>query len=284
MYKIVYVILHYITTEDTIKCVDSIFEKEGESNFEIVIVDNNSPNNSGEILKEKYKTNEKIHLIVNNENLGFSKGNNVGFKYAKEKLNADFIVLLNNDVYIIQSEFGEKIINEYKKSYFAVLGPKIYLRGNTICNYPDKLDSLKQLKRQLKDKKNLFYFNKLYLRQVYSLFLKIKKIFTKKTMYDTSVRKDDVLLHGCCLIFSKTYIDKFDGLDDRTFLYFEEQLLYLRLKKNNLKSIYNPNLVVFHNEGTSTNKKVKNKRDRFDFVLKHEIDSLKILINEMEQL
>lgn len=284
MYKIVYVILHYITTDDTVKCVESIFEKEKKSNFEIVIVDNNSPNNSGQILKEKYKTNKKIHLIINNENLGFSRGNNVGFKYAKEKLNADFIVLLNNDVYMLQPEFGEKIIDEYKKSHFAVLGPKIYLRGNAVCSYPDKLDLLKQLKRQLRDKKNLFYFNVVHLRQIYSLLLKIKKIFTKKVVYDTSKRKEDVVLHGCCLIFSNLYIEKFDGLDDRTFLYFEEQLLYLRLKKNNLKSIYNPNLVVFHNEGMSTNKKVKNKRERFNFVLKHEINSLKILINEIEQI
>ena len=84
------------------------------------------------------------------------------------------------------------------------------------------------------------------------------------------------MLNGCCLIFSKEYIDKFSGIDDRTFLYYEEQLLYIRLKRNNLISVFNPKLEVLHNEGVSTNKKTKNKKNR------HEIDSLNVLIEELE--
>ena len=50
MDKIVYVILHYYTIEDTRKCVESIIEKEKDNNYEIVVVDNNSPNGTGEEL------------------------------------------------------------------------------------------------------------------------------------------------------------------------------------------------------------------------------------------
>ena len=91
------------------------------------------------------------------------------------------------------------------------------------------------------------------------------------------------MLNGCCLIFSREYINLFNGLDSRTFLYYEEQLLLLRVRNNNLKTVYNPKLEIYHNEGVSTNKSIKNKRKRFDFKLKNELDSLNILINEIEK-
>lgn len=284
MPKFVFVILHYITIEETIKCIDSIKNKCKNSNYEIVVVDNGSANNTGLQLQKKYKKIKSVHIILSKENLGFSRGNNIGFEYAKNKLNADFIVMLNNDVYIIQDNFIEEVTNEYNNSNFAVLGPKIYLKDNKVCEYPDILESIKKLKQQRIENKILYCLNKIHLRYIYTGILKIKKKFIKQKKYDNSKRKEDVLLNGCCLIFSKKYIDKFDGIDDRPFLYYEEQLLYLRLKANNMKSVFTPKIVVFHDESVSTNTKTKNSRKRFDFVLKHEIDSLNILIKDMMQL
>lgn len=284
MKKIVYVILHYITIDDTKKCVQSIIDKCNE-NFEIVIVDNNSPNNTGDVLKEEYRENEKVHVILSDKNLGFANGNNLGFKYAKENLNPEFIVMCNNDVYMIQNDFCEKIIEEYNRSKFAILGPKILLNNNKICDYEDKMLSLKQLKRKMISTKIYYYLNKLHLRYVYAIFSKIFKLFNRrKKIVDTSIRKEDVVIHGCCIIFSQEYIEKFDGIDNRTFLYYEEPLLYLRVKRNGMKSVYNPDIKIFHNEGIATTKTQKNKRKKFDFVLKNELESINILISEYEDI
>ena len=62
-----------------------------------MIVDNGSSNNSGKLIDSKYKDMSNIHVILLKDNLGFAKGNNIGFQYAKKELNCDFICMLNND-------------------------------------------------------------------------------------------------------------------------------------------------------------------------------------------
>ena len=92
---------------------------------QIIVVDNGSENNSGQDLSERYKNNDKITVLLNQKNLGFAQGNNVGFNYAKYHLNAHFIVLINNDTIIKQKNFIEIIVQKYKETSFHVLGPDI---------------------------------------------------------------------------------------------------------------------------------------------------------------
>ena len=126
-YKFNFVILHYLTIEDTTNCIESIRNKCCNYEYKIIVIDNASPNNSGKTLEKLYKKDKDIKVIINKENLGFAKGNNIGFKIAKQE-GADFIILCNNDTELIQENFLELIIQEYEKSSFAVLGPKIILK------------------------------------------------------------------------------------------------------------------------------------------------------------
>lgn len=286
MKKYVFLILHYYAIDETIKCVENIRKFVRNQDFEIVIVDNGSKNNTGLELEKKYKNEKDIHLILSSENLGFARGNNLGFKYAKDNLNPDFIIMINSDVYMIQYNFCDLISNEYANSKFSVLGPRIILPGNRICDYMDELPNLTFLKKRRIRTKMFRFFNKIYLRKIYGVYeiLKIKYLTKLKKIktVDTSIRKENVVLNGAALIFSKDYINLFDGIDDRTFLYYEEFLLYLRLQNNNLKSVYNPYIMVYHNENSSTNKSKSNKRKKFDFVLSNELESLNIVIKDME--
>ena len=154
-YNIAFVILHYYTIEDTERCVNSILNVFDKVN--IILVDNASPNGTGSELKKMYDNNEQIHVIINKENLGFAKGNNVGFKYAKKELNSDFIILCNNDTYITDKNFYDKILKEYKESHFAVLGPKIILKDNSVNNITLGLPSKKFVKKTIF--KNYAYIN-----------------------------------------------------------------------------------------------------------------------------
>lgn len=105
MPKIIFVILHYLTYEDTIECVESITNNINYKNYEIIIVDNASKNGSYEAIEDKFRYSEKIYIIKSNKNLGFAKGNNIGYKFAKNNLNADFIITINNDTIITERLF-----------------------------------------------------------------------------------------------------------------------------------------------------------------------------------
>lgn len=90
------------------------------------------------------------------------------------------------------------------------------------------------------------------------------------------------MLRGCFWIFSPDYVERFDGLDDRTFLYREEQLLFIRLKKNGLHTYYDPELKIIHLEDAATNAVAKTEFKKRVFTLQNEVKSMKILIDALK--
>ena len=94
MKKISIVILNYINYKDTIECIESIFEMNYRYEG-IVVVDNNSENESVKILNKKYKDNKKIIIVKARHNYGFAKGNNIGIcKTIKDCLN---VILMESE-------------------------------------------------------------------------------------------------------------------------------------------------------------------------------------------
>jgi GT2 family glycosyltransferase len=121
----------------------------------------------------------------------------------------------------------------------------------------------------------------LHLTSLYKKIRYIKKAIIVSNDIDTSHRKEDVVLQGCALIFSPKYIELFDGIDERTFLFNEEQLLYWRAVDNNLLTVYNPYILIYHNENASTNLLNKNSRKKEMFVIENELASTKILYEDL---
>ena len=117
-----FVILHYRAAEMTRTCVERIRALNG-SNY-IVIVDNASPNGTGELLAEEYAGEDNITVLLNQENAGFARGNNLGIRWVCENLKADFVVVLNNDVEILQKDFAVRIGEIYRENPFDVLKRK----------------------------------------------------------------------------------------------------------------------------------------------------------------
>ena len=274
MKKIVFLILHYMAIDDTIKCINSIEDRCDNTNYDIVVVDNNSKNDTGKILVEKYKNNKKIHIILNKENLGFSGGNNIGFRYIKENLNPDYIVMMNNDTYLIQDDFYKQIDTEYSNSKCAVIGPKVYLNDG-VCNNGYELPNINQRKKEIKQ---LIILKTLNFFHLDKLLYKITRNSKKEVICDD--RKEDVVLHGSCLIFTREYINRFDGLEQLTFLYGEEEILYLQIKEKDLLSVYNPQIMIHHSEDAGTNLSVKNWHDKQKRRYKYSYIANKIILKK----
>lgn len=250
MYKIGFVILHYLSLEDTKECVQSIMNNITFKNRNIVIVDNNSPNNSGQQLEKIYSNEEQVVVIRNCKNLGFSKGNNIGITYARQKMGCDFVVVLNNDTFLMQKDFENILLQEYAESKFSVLGPKIFDPDGYNASNPGstKIPTIQECNQ------GVIIWIKELIRAC------IKRSWKRQVLTQEN-RKSNVLetkgcnnrlegcrLHGCCLIFSPIYFQYFDGFIERTFMYAEESILLINLKKHNLKSVYNPQLQIYHKE------------------------------------
>jgi len=124
--KVSIIILNWNKYEMSMVCIKSL-EKITYANYDIIIVDNNSNDNSGEKLK-KDLPNCKVILNTNNE--GFARGANIGIRYALEK-GADYALLLNNDSMIEEKLFLEPAIQVAESdNRIGVVSGKIYYQKN----------------------------------------------------------------------------------------------------------------------------------------------------------
>ena len=275
MIKISFVILHYLVLEETIECIESILNlNKFNINISIIVVDNASSNDSFIKLKEKYNNCKNIYLLHSDINLGFARGNNMGFNYAKKYIKPDFIIMTNNDTVFKQKNFCKILVDKYKKKKFDIAGPTIITNGDSwnINPIPYKIPSKNDIKLLILKYKVwllLYYLN---------LGECIKEKRDKKNQTDKESNLNDFKLHGCCLIFSKNYIKKYNGLYDKTFMYCEEDILKYISIRDDLKMVYIKDLEIIHKEKVSTNKSLKSIRKYKIFYYKNSIDSLKCLL------
>ncbi|MGG5359051.1 MULTISPECIES: glycosyltransferase [unclassified Enterococcus] len=281
-----FVILHYQVTDVTCNCVESILKNvEGEKR--IIIVDNDSPNGSYQILKEKYKDQVNVIVLKNKKNDGFAKGNNIGYRYAKNYNDSDFIVVMNNDMEIEQVDFIDKIYESYNETNFAILGPDIYSvkykyhqnpQASKNFTYEELIERKKRL--IIKNKLNVVYY--LRWRLLGNLFPKKKADYSHKKYIGHIV--ENVPLHGSCYVFSKDFISQHDDcFDDGTFMYFESYILFYHAQRNNEKVVYDPRIFLKHFEDVSTDKAVPDHYKKAVFSNKHLLDSIEYFVKLMEK-
>lgn len=268
--NVVYLILHYLAGDDTIECIDSILNAtaNSEHNTHIVVVDNGSTNNSYSKIQEKFKTNDSVTLLHSDKNLGFARGNNIGFNYAKNNLHADFIVQLNNDTILEQCDFNEALVKKFDEKKYFVLGPDIESADGYHQNPGHK---------QSWSFRELFCFRlKKRVQIVLSLF-GFKQFGEKAAKYSGHIEKtlvgdvENTILHGACLIFSPLYIRRFDGLCEKTFLYWEEDILKLSADYYGFLMLYSSDLHILHKEDAATNmvsgSSAKKTRKKLSFLI-----------------
>lgn len=284
----VFVILHYVTVQNTISEVEHIF-KDLNGCKKIIIVDNGSPNNSGKILATKYKLNPFVQVILNSQNEGFAKGMNLGYKNARA-FKPEFIVLLNNDIEFTQKNFLNLIEESYEENKFAILGPDIIVPETNVHQNPKQkraytVNEVRKINSQNKKILRLppLFFNlRAQIKQVKKI-RKIVRLFRKQNIkYEKKVLKN-VVLHGSFLVFSKKFIEiKSSVFDPNTFFYFETEILDKNVREMGLLSVYDPRIKVLHHQSSSTKATFKNLVQRQRFQVENMIKSTTVFLNKFE--
>ena len=253
MHRVAIVVLNYLNYADTIECVDSILKMK-YSLCGIVIVDNASYNGAYQKLKAVYKNRNGIHIIKTQTNLGYAKGNNCGISYARKRLKADYVLVVNNDTVFIDKEYIKKLVKSYKKG-IGVIGGKIILKGK--CEQPPMVNYL-----GFKDS-ILRYLNRLSLQ------------FGSSFEFPAKSGRPTTILHGCALMFTPDFFEKYKGFYKRTFLYGEEAILYLMCKCKGLEQKYVHEAVIFHKEDQSSMMSFQNDNETLE---KYSFQSEKYII------
>ncbi len=286
--RIGFAILHYNVVAETEKCVASILERIDSDDYEIVVVDNCSPNKSGAQVKRLFEGKEHVSVILNEENLGFARGNNVGFRFLKYEKKCDFIVVMNNDTYLIQDDFFKVIQEEYAHSHFAVLGPEIHCPGGINPNpVKNKLMTVAELERKRirwrrRRLKNILHLG--FLDTWYSFIADRLGPGPNHHRPANDKRQENVELHGCCFVFSPEFINRYDGLNSGTFMYQEEDILYAEMLRDNMLMVYNPALKIYHMEKASTNSVCSGSRKKKIFIYTNYLASSEVLLGVLKDI
>ena len=246
--EIAIVLVNYNNNRDTIECVESIKNTKGVDLPYIIIVDNDS---RAKTIKNNLSFYPHLHVIYNQENIGFGRANNLGIKWAQENLDFEFILLINNDTIIEPNTISELITPFAIDNSIGITTAKIfYERNRDIIWYGGGEIDYKRGWPKIYD------FNSL-----------ASSVGANKSKYVSFVS-------GCTMMFTKDSIKILKGFDKDFFMYCEDLELCIRALKTNFKLFYNSNAVVFHkvNASTKINPKItglKAKNPNLNFLFYH---------------
>ena len=216
--KISIVILNYNAGSLLLDCIESI-KNTDYGNYEIIVVDNASKDNSHKECKKKFP---EIELIENDKNLGYCEGNNVGLRKVKGK----FIVVLNPDT-LVDPNWLKELLKGYHKFGDGIYQPKFLTTNNH---------------KILQSTGNMI--------QLFGFGFSRNKGDLDKGQFN----KPEVggYASGTCLFTSATIIQKLGMFDSFLFAYHDDLDLCWRAAMQDIKSYYIPTSIVYHpSEGFS---------------------------------
>lgn len=216
------IIVNYNTEKLILECLDSIYGETYDIEYEIIVVDNNSPR-----LPTVLKEDKRIKYIHSEINLGFGNANNLGAKFAEGK----FLFCLNPDTRLVNNAI--KILHDYINTRIDVgaCGPNLYKDDLT---------------------PNLSF--SMLSASIYQEFIDSRG-FTKKkynkTFNDTGECMDVEFSSGAALMIRKSLFDEIGGFCCKFFMYYEDNDICNEIIKKGFRIINIPYSKIIHLDGKS---------------------------------
>ena len=227
------IILNYNVRYFLELCVLSVQNAIQDIDAEIIVVDNNSSDDSCEMMKQRFPD---VKLIENKQNLGFPKGNNIGVAQAK----GEYICILNPDTVVAEDSF-EKLLSFIKSAQnVGIVGCKLIDGAGNF---------LPESKRGVPTP--FVAFTKIL--GLYKLFPKSRKPgkYYANHLSENETGKVDILVGAFMLMKKELYLEV-GGFDENCFMYSDDiDLSYLVLQKGK-NNYYFHETSVIHYKGEST--------------------------------
>ncbi|MCJ7497214.1 MAG: glycosyltransferase family 2 protein [candidate division Zixibacteria bacterium] len=222
-------------SEEFIKsCLESIFNSQVSTDFEVVVIDNASQDETVKIIQEIF---HQVKLISNQKNLGYAKGNNQGIEIAR----GGYILLLNPDVDL--KENCLQLMLDFLEGHKEIdaLGPQLLNLNGTIQPSCREFPDFSILLWEISGLSTLFPKSRIFGRW-------------RMGYFDfQSLREVDQPM-GSCLLLRRKILERIGILDERFPIFFNDVDLCYRMKKNGGKLYFFPEAKAFHYKGGSTQK------------------------------
>lgn len=241
------IILNYNGCVDTLACVRSVLENN-TAPVKFVIVDNDSHPDQRQTLQEglveifgerlrvcapgESALESDATLILNSVNAGYARGNNVGLEAAYACPEAEYVMVLNNDVLFVEDIIPPLISKLEALSDCAIISPLLF-KSVELTEYDINCARRGERVTEMIGKNFLHYWRrwrKLTPQQVYP----------QRYLLADMAKAEDVieieLPSGSCMLMRKDLMQKIGSFDPNTFLYYEENILSAKIQALGLKN------------------------------------------------
>lgn len=222
--KLSVIILNYNVRYFLEACIRSVQTAITELDAEIIVIDNNSPDDSCEMMRNTFP---EIQLIANKENVGFAKANNQGVEVAK----GEYVCILNPDTIVAEDTFTQLLQFAETKENLGSIGCKLVDGSGAFLpeskrNIPTPMVSVKKI---LGNKNSKYY----------------------SEVHEDEIGKVDILV-GAFMLMKKSVYKTVAGFDEDYFMYGEDIDLSYKIKKAGFQNYYYGKTSVIHYKGEST--------------------------------
>lgn len=214
------ILVNYNNIDDTIDCIKSL-KKSTHVDPYIIVVDNHSSDRDR--ISELEKEFSELKVILNDENLGFGKANNIGIEWAFKNLEFEYILLQNNDT-IIQEDTLINLVKPFDTDpeIGITTGKIYYFEPSNIIWYGG----------------GVINYNRGWPR--------ITDFNTEATTDGANKSRYVSFISGCTMMFSRKCLQDLKGFDPDFFMYCEDLELCIRAQKSGYKLYYESDSVIFH--------------------------------------
>lgn len=211
--------------EDLKKCIESIMQKTTYSNYEIIIVENNSETAEIRAYYDELAKDAKIKVVEWKKEFNYSAINNYGAKFAT----GDYYILLNNDIEIITPNWIEEMLMYCQRKDVGIVGAKLYYPDNTIQHAGVIIGFLGVAGHA-----------------------HVGKFRTDPSYFGRSQVVQNVsAVTAACLMIRKDVYEEIEGLDEKFQVAFNDVDLCMKVRKKGKLVVFTPYAEAYHYESKS---------------------------------
>ena len=221
------IVLTYNSERYVDTLIKSIYEHNTNEDFEIIVVDNNSTDDTvKKVLSIKYKVSS-IKLILNKENTGFAKGINIGAKEAR----GEYLLFINPDTEWKSGSIENFVSMFESDSNVGVIGGKILAKNG---------ETEKSAGRFLKT------------TEVFLMTLGLDEALGVR--FSPNKKQGVDFLSGGFMAVRKDLFEKLSGFDENLFMYVEDMEFCFRVQKTGMKILFEPFVQIIHESHGSSSR------------------------------
>lgn len=228
------IICSWNTRDDLKVCLESLEQARTEGSFEVIVVENNSEDDSAQMVSNEFPW---VRLMVQAHNLGFTGGNNVALDARRGR----HAFLLNSDAYVHPGAIGSVLEAISKHPEVGILGPKVLNPDGSLqmsCRrFPNPIAAM---------------FRSTIFGRIFPNNRYVREYLMADFAHDESRTVDWV--SGCAMLLTERLIDTIGTFDPAYFMFCEDVDICWRAWKTGFEVRYWPQAVVTHAIGRATDK------------------------------